>query len=139
MTLASPFMRSLRLPTHVGRHYTNSAHTSTKCEWQWFADARVVRGRVTAVDSSAGRRGSGREDRQLRERVFDRLDQRGAGFLLAAAAAVGTASAGLQFGKRMHAIGRLAADVMVGHGVAQADIHGAYKNANANDCQQEDG
>jgi hypothetical protein len=39
----------------------------------------------------------------------------------------------------MHAIGRLAADVMVGNGIAQADVHGAYKSANANDCQQENG
>jgi hypothetical protein len=33
-------------------------------------------------------------------------------------------------------IGRGAADVVVGNSVAQADVHAAHFNANANDCQQ---
>lgn len=57
-------------------------------------------------------------ERQLAKDLRNSSVERGAGFLLAASAAIGTASARLQLGKRMHAIGRFAADVMVGDGIA---------------------
>jgi hypothetical protein len=92
----------------------------------WFART-AMRGR---------RVGSGGDEGKLAEHLLAGLLEGGAGFVAAAAAAVGTTGAGLQFGKSLHAIRCLAADVVVGDGVAQADVHGTYENANANDCQQ---
>lgn len=81
-------------------------------------------------------KGSACGEWQLAKDLRHSVVERTAGFLLTASATIGTTRARLQFGKRVHPIGRYAADVMVGDGIAQADIHGAYKNANANDCQQ---
>src|SRR6185312_8517995 len=83
--------------------------------------------------------GSGGDERKLAEHLPASLLEGGAGFVAAAAATVRTAGARLQFGKRLHAIGRFAADVVVGDGIAHADVHDAYENANANDCQQSTG
>src|SRR6185312_10527682 len=67
--------------------------------------------------------------------LLDRLRKAGTRLGFAAAAAVRAAGAPLQLRERAHAIGDFAADVVVGDGVAQADVHAAHKNANANDCQ----
>lgn len=72
---------------------------------------------------------------QRRHDVLHRLVQGGARFLFATTAAVRTARASLQLGELMDAFAGGPADVAVGDGVAHADIHGTYGNANANDCQ----
>ena len=70
---------------------------------------------------------SGRDvQRNVESDLLDRLGQGGAGFLFAAAAAIGTAGARLQLGKAAHAIGGGATDVVIGNGVAQANVHGAH-------------
>jgi hypothetical protein len=99
------------------------------------ACAQYIAADWQAVFRCAGIR-SGRDDGPLHQRVLDGFRKRGTGFLFAAAATIGTAGTCLQFGKGIHAIGRFAADVMVGNSIAKADVHDAYKNANANDCQQ---
>ena len=68
----------------------------------------------------------------------DRIVEGGACFGFAATAAIRTTRACLQVGKTLHTVGGCAADVVVGNGVAQADVHGAHLNTNANDCQQID-
>lgn len=64
-----------------------------------------------------GKRSSGRGERQLAGDLQQGLVERGARFLLAAAATVRAAGSGLQFGKGAHAIGRLAADGVIGDGL----------------------
>lgn len=59
-----------------------------------------------------------RYDRQLVHHLLDGVVQCGARFLFTAAAAIRAARAGLQLGETLHAIGRSAADVMVGDGIA---------------------
>ena len=55
--------------------------------------------------------------------------------ILAAAAAVRAAGAAAELGERAHARCGGFADRAFGDGIADADVHGAYLNANANDCQ----
>jgi hypothetical protein len=70
---------------------------------------------------------SGRDpDRQIERDLYNRLFQRGARFAFAAAAAIRTARTGLQFGKTPHPVGSSASDVVIGNGVAQANVHDAY-------------
>jgi hypothetical protein len=66
--------------------------------------------------------GSGYGKRELANHLRDGSVEGGARFRLTAAATVGTTLTCLQLGKRMHPVGRFAADVMIGNGVAQADI-----------------
>ena len=68
--------------------------------------------------------------------LVNRLGKRCARFGFTAATAVRAARAFLQLSERLHAACHLAVDVMVGNRIAAADIHAAYENANANDCQQ---
>src|SRR5574337_618363 len=103
-------------------------------EWAEACPRRWLRGHDTR--HQGGRTRSGGDHRQLAEHLCLGLVERGVRLVAAATAAVAAAGTSLQFGKRLHAIGRFAADVMVGDGIAQADVHGAYMNANANDCQQ---
>lgn len=71
------------------------------------------------VIEATGAAASGdRDDRQLVHHLLDGTVQRGACILFTAAAAIGAARAGLQLGETLHAIGRGAADVMVGDGIA---------------------
>ena len=74
-------------------------------------------------------------NRQCQKHLLHRLVQGGARFLFATTAAVRTARASLQLGELMDTFAGGPADVAVRDGVAHADIHGTYGNANANDCQ----
>lgn len=70
------------------------------------------------------RRGSsGGGERQLTEHLLSGLVERGEGLLLTAAAAIATAGTRLQLGKIRHAIGRFAADIVIGDAMAHADVH----------------
>src|SRR3954469_20367283 len=89
--------------------------------------------------STGTRRGGSGRDRKHRQiertramRGFeDFLREIGAG-----AAAVGAARAAAEVGERPHARLGGFADRALGDGIADADVHGAYLIANANDCQQ---
>ena len=78
---------------------------------------------------------SGDENGEIQRDLFDRFRERGTRFGFAAAAAIGTAGTRLQLGEAAHTIRGGAANVVIGNGVAETDVHGAHFNANANDCQ----
>lgn len=63
------------------------------------------------------------QDRQVERDLCDGLIQRCAGFGFAATAAIGTGGACLQLSEAAHTVGRGAADVVIGDGVAKANVH----------------
>src|SRR6185312_11008262 len=124
MTLASPFMAALRSlgmrRLYELRRQAGVTRMAMVCAWE-------------RADGSGGRDEGGQRHRGFV--LLDRLRKAGTRLGFAAAAAVRAAGARLQLRERAHAVGDFAADVVVGDGVAKADVHAAHKNANANDCQ----
>ena len=96
---------------------------------------RMASGLAMPPAAGAASSGRGGDYRQRAARLVDRFGERFAGLGFAATAAVRAARTLLQLGKRTHTASHFTVDVAIGNGVAVAYVHGAYKIANANDCQ----
>jgi hypothetical protein len=104
-------------------NYTYSAQGRVKCER--FAHAKtppLAGGGVEGKKLRLGRDQNGQVERNLRHRLI----QYRTGVGLAAAAAIRAAGASLQFGEAPNAVGCSATDIVIGNGVAQTNVHGAY-------------
>jgi hypothetical protein len=89
------------------------------------AQHNAIAGQAMALEKSSSE--SGRDqDREIRSSLLDRLVQRGARFSFATTAAIGTAGTRLQLGEAAYSVGSRAADVVIGNGIAEADVHGAH-------------
>src|SRR5699024_4422904 len=99
-----------------GHDYSATPKSMTKCKWGWFADASARR----ADTAGSG----GHRQRKIQADLAHGLIENAPRLGLAAAAAGRAARAGLQLRKTAHAALRRLTDIVAGHGLADANVHG---------------